>query len=80
VIGDLVYPEQIDRYLNWPLGTAARLARRQRLPHYLLPAGSVRFRRDEIEPLVRHVPLPIQREGHLVGCRNSQSLKDSAQG
>ena len=53
----LDYPEQIDRRLNWPLGTAARLARRKRLPHYVLPDGSLRFRWPEVEPLVRHVPI-----------------------
>lgn len=59
---DLVYPEQIDRGLNWPLGTAARLARRRRLPHYLLPDGSIRLRWKEIEPLVLRVPLQEQQE------------------
>jgi hypothetical protein len=56
-MGDLVYPEDIDQRLNWPLGTASRLARRKRLPHYLLPDGSVRLRWEEVEALVRHVPL-----------------------
>jgi hypothetical protein len=50
-----LYPEQIDRLLNWPLGTAARLARRGKLPHYRLPDGSFRFDRAEIEALVVHV-------------------------
>ena len=50
-----VYPEQIDRVLNWPLGTAARLARRGKLPHYRLPDGSLRFDRAEVEALVEHV-------------------------
>jgi hypothetical protein len=63
---ELVYPEQIDRNLNWPLGTTARLARRQQLPHYLLPDGSIRLRWDEIEALVRRVPLQEQQEvGHV---------------
>jgi hypothetical protein len=53
---DLAYPEDIDRRLNWPLGTAARLARRRRLPHYILPDGAVRFRWSEVEPLVLSVP------------------------
>jgi hypothetical protein len=56
----LLYAEDIDRRLNWSLGTSARLARRRRLPHYVLPDGSVRFRWEEVEPLVRHVPLPEQ--------------------
>jgi hypothetical protein len=53
----LLYPEDIDARLNWPLGTAARLARRKRLPHYVLPDGSIRLRWDEVAPLVRRVPL-----------------------
>jgi hypothetical protein len=52
------YPEDIDRSLNWPLGTAARLARRNKLPHYRLPDDSIRFRKDEVEALVRRVPPP----------------------
>jgi hypothetical protein len=57
VPAELVYPEQIDRDLSWPLGTAVRLARRRKLPHYLLPDGSIRLRREEVAVLVRHVPL-----------------------
>jgi hypothetical protein len=57
---ELRNPEEIDRALNWALGTAARLARRRRLPHYVLPDGSLRFCWEEVEALVRHVPL---REG-----------------
>jgi hypothetical protein len=53
------YPEDIDRFLNWPLGTAARLARRKRLPHYRLPDDSIRFRKEEVTALVRWVPLPV---------------------
>ena len=48
----LLYPEDIDQRLNWPLGRAARLARQRRLPHLLLPDGSIRFRWEDIEPLI----------------------------
>jgi hypothetical protein len=51
-----LYPEDIDRRLNWALGTAKRLARRRRLPHYLLPDGSTRFVWEEVEALVERVP------------------------
>jgi hypothetical protein len=67
VNAELVYPEQIDRSLNWPLGTAARLARRRQLPHYLLPDGSIRLCWEEIQPLVRRVPLQEQQEVRHVG-------------
>ena len=53
---DLLFPEEIDARLNWPAGTAARLARRGKLPHYVLPDGAIRFRLDEIIPLVTCVP------------------------
>jgi hypothetical protein len=52
---EYLYPEDIDHRLNWPLGTAARLARREKLPHYRLPDGAIRFKWDEIEALVRPV-------------------------
>jgi hypothetical protein len=51
-----LYPEDIDRRLNWALGTAKRLARQKRLPHYVLPDGSIRFRGEEVESLVERVP------------------------
>jgi hypothetical protein len=59
---NLLYPEQIDRELNWRIGTAVRLARRHRLPHYTLPDGSIRLRLDEVAALIRHVPLPKRQE------------------
>ncbi|QEL14654.1 hypothetical protein [Limnoglobus roseus] len=52
---DLIYPDDIDAQLNWPLGRASRLARAGKLPHYLLPDGAIRFRLDEVASLVRHV-------------------------
>ena len=58
-------PDDIDRFLGWSLGTAARLARRGRLPHYVLPDGSIRFCQSEIEPLIRHVQVqPVQEVTH----------------
>jgi hypothetical protein len=55
-----LYPEDIDQRLNWPLGTAVRLARRSKLPYHVLPDNSIRFGCEEVEPLVRRVPLPEQ--------------------
>ncbi|HJZ58653.1 MAG TPA: hypothetical protein VKE74_27170 [Gemmataceae bacterium] len=49
---DLLFPEEIDVRLGWPPGTAQRLARRQKLPHYVLPDGALRLRWDEVVPLV----------------------------
>jgi hypothetical protein len=59
---EYLYPEDIDRHLNWPLGTAARLARRHQLPHYRMPDESIRFRLDEVTDLVRYVPLTVTGE------------------
>ncbi len=52
----LLYPEEIDQKLNWPLGRAERLAKQRRLPYILLPDGSLRFDWDEIERLILRVP------------------------
>lgn len=52
----LLYPEDVDQRLNWPPGRAERLARQQRLPHVLLPDGSIRFDWEQIESLILQVP------------------------
>ncbi len=62
---DHIYPEQIDRLLNWPLGTASRLARRGKLPHFRLPDGSIRFDRVEVEAMVVHVPVRVPEAGEV---------------
>jgi hypothetical protein len=51
-----LHPEDVDERLGWPLGRAARLARRGRLPHVRLPDGSVRFEWPEVEALLCRVP------------------------
>jgi hypothetical protein len=53
---NLLYAEEIDQKLNWPLGRAERLAKQRRLPYVLLPDGSMRFDWDEIERLILRVP------------------------
>lgn len=52
----LLYPEEIDNRLNWPLGRATRLAKKGKLPHVVLPDGSIRFEWESIEPLLVRVP------------------------
>ena len=52
----LLYPEEIDKRLNWPLGRAERLARRRKLPHVRLPDGAVRFEWPAIESMLERVP------------------------
>ena len=64
----LLYPEEIDQRLNWPLGRAERLARQRRLPYVLLPDGSIRLRWSELEGLLLDVPasgsVPASRSGN----------------
>lgn len=55
-------PEELDKRLNWPFGRALRLARRGKLPHAVLPDGSIRFQWHEIEQLLKRVPV-FEREG-----------------
>jgi len=59
----LIYPEDVDQRLNWPLGKAEKLARQRRLPYILLPDGSIRFQWEEIETLVLAIPATAKREG-----------------
>ncbi len=51
----LLLTAEIDRQLSWPLGRAERLARRGKLPHVVLPDGSIRFRWRDIARLVEYV-------------------------
>ena len=60
-----LYPEEIDKRLNWPLGRAERLARRRRLPHVLLPDGSIRFEWGQIKRLLLRVPTHSDQEETL---------------
>ena len=59
---DLIYGEEVDRRLNWSLGRAERFARKQKLPHYVLPDGSIRFVWDEVERMVRRVAVADESE------------------
>ena len=53
-------PGELDEAMGWPFGRAERLARADRIPHYRLPDGSIRFRIEEVLALTRHVP-PLPR-------------------
>ena len=59
---DLIYGEEVDRRLSWSLGRAERLARKHKLPHYVLPDGSIRFVWDEVERMVRRVAVADESE------------------
>jgi hypothetical protein len=47
-----VRPEDVDRHFAWSPGRALRLARRGKLPHHVLPDGSIRFRIKDVEAQV----------------------------
>lgn len=51
----LICGTTIDKRFDWPLGRAERLARRKRLPHVVLPDGTIRFDLAEVEALLRRV-------------------------
>lgn len=51
-----LFCEDVDARLNWKPGRAERLAKQRRLPHYVLPDGSVRFIWEEVERLIVRVP------------------------
>ena len=46
---DLLTPAEVDALLRYRAGRSARLARGGKLPHVLLPDGSIRFRYADIE-------------------------------
>ena len=60
----LLYPEDVDRRLNWPLGRAARMAKQKRLPHVVLPDGSIRFEWQQIELLLRQIAADDRKVSH----------------
>lgn len=45
----------IDKWVGWPLGRADRLARRGKLPHAILPDGSIRFIKHSVGLLIKIV-------------------------
>ncbi len=49
----MMKPSELDRQFGWNTGTARKLAEKGRLPHVLLPDGSIRFEMDQILPLVK---------------------------
>ncbi len=51
-----IFGDEVDRRMGWKPGRAERLARQRRLPHVILPDGSIRFDWSEIEPLIVRVP------------------------
>ena len=52
---DLLLPRDVDRLLKWPFGRAQRLARRGRLPCFVLPDGEVRFRLSDLSAFMRRI-------------------------
>jgi hypothetical protein len=59
-----IFPEDVDKRMGWNPGRAERLARQRRLPHVILPDGSIRFDWREIEPLIVRVPASVTEKHH----------------
>lgn len=51
----LLSADEIDRRLTWPSGRAAELAEARRLPHLILPDGTIRFEWKDVEALLTWV-------------------------
>lgn len=73
---ELVESAKVDKRLLWPLGRAERLARRGRLPHYILPDGSIRFRWSEIEAMLQQHPIDRPEVGETSDLCESILRKD----
>ncbi len=56
----LIFPEDLDKQMGWRPGRSERLSRQRRLPHVLLPDGSIRFDQAEINQLIVRVPATLQ--------------------
>ncbi len=50
---NLLKAVEVDLLLRYPIGRAAKLAKKGLLPHVVLPDGSVRFERDQLEAALR---------------------------
>jgi hypothetical protein len=60
-----IFPEEVDRRMRWKPGRAERLARQRRLPHVLLPDGSIRFDPAEVDSLIVRVPASTVNVGEV---------------
>jgi hypothetical protein len=56
---------EIDKKVGWPLGRAESLARRNKLPHYRLPDGAIRFKWAAVSKLIQSVRVVAANQG---GC------------
>ncbi|MEN6336476.1 MAG: hypothetical protein ABFE01_19655, partial [Phycisphaerales bacterium] len=41
-------PKEVDALFQWPFGKSLRLARQGKMPHVVLPDGTIRFRLVDI--------------------------------
>jgi len=63
MMNGLLIPIEVDRIFRYRPGKAERLAKRGKMPHIVLPDGSIRFRQEDIE--------------HLLSPRNERSQEVS---
>ncbi|WP_430454721.1 hypothetical protein [Rhodopirellula europaea] len=55
---DYLLGSAIDTTFRWPIGHAEKLAKKGKLPHRILPDGSIRFSWEKIEKLVIDFTVP----------------------
>lgn len=48
---------EVDELFRWPKHMAQRLAQRGKLPHLILPDGSIRFERQAVLAVVKRQPV-----------------------
>jgi hypothetical protein len=56
MIADLLKPNEVDLILRVPFGRSAKLAKEGKLPHILLPDGSIRFRPEDVQRITGQAP------------------------
>ena len=59
---ELLKPDELDLILRYPLGRCVKLAKAGRIPHIVLPDGSIRFRERDVQNLLA-AELPMVQEG-----------------
>ncbi|GMV81487.1 MAG: hypothetical protein AMXMBFR7_26710 [Planctomycetota bacterium] len=51
----ILLPDEVDALCRWTPGRAEKLARRGKIPHFVLPDGSIRFDRADVAAFIRRV-------------------------
>jgi len=76
----LLMPGEVDRLLRFPRGRSVRLAKRNQLPHLLLPDDSYRFPADLLDQLTNPQPVATSAGGDGVLGRIGRATREVARG